>query len=152
MLAWWGPIVHEYYGGTEGNGLTYAGPDDWLAHPGTVGKPLFGTLHICDDEGNELPTGADGIVYFEQPARPFEYHGDPEKTRSASHPQHEGWTALGDVGHVDDDGFLYLTDRKSFMIISGGVNIYPAGDRGLPRHASEGRRRRRDRRARRRDG
>jgi acyl-CoA synthetase (AMP-forming)/AMP-acid ligase II len=85
----------------------------------------MGTIRICDEDGAELPTGEPGIVYFERDERPFAYHKDPEKTRSAEHPQHPTWTALGDVGYVDEDGFLYLTDRASFMIISGGVNIYP---------------------------
>jgi fatty-acyl-CoA synthase len=125
MFAWWGPILHEYYGGTELNGLTYVGPEDWLAHPGTVGRAVMGTIHICDEDGEELPTGEPGIVYFERDRPVFAYHKDPEKTRSAQHPKHPGWTALGDVGYVDDEGFLYLTDRASFMIISGGVNIYP---------------------------
>jgi fatty-acyl-CoA synthase len=125
MLEWWGPIVHEYYGGTEGNGVTYVSPQDWLTHPGTVGRPIFGTVHVCDADGAEVPVGTDGIVYFEQPRRPFSYHKDESKTAAASHPDHEGWTALGDIGHVDEDGFLYLTDRASFMIISGGVNVYP---------------------------
>ena len=125
MFAWWGPILHEYYAGTETNGLTYVGPEDWLAHPGTVGRAVMGTIHICDEDGTELPNGEPGIVYFERDQVPFSYHKDPEKTRSAQHPVHPNWTALGDVGYVDDDGYLYLTDRASFMIISGGVNIYP---------------------------
>ena len=125
MFAWWGPILHEYYGGTELNGLTYVGPEDWLAHPGTVGRAVMGTLRICDDAGDELPAGEAGLVYFERDKAPFAYHKDAEKTRSAQHPKHPAWTALGDVGHVDEEGFLYLTDRASFMIISGGVNIYP---------------------------
>ena len=125
MFEWWGPILHEYYGGTELNGLTYVGPEDWLAHPGTVGRAVMGAIHICDESGAELPAGEAGIVYFERDTAPFAYHKDAEKTRSAQHPKHPGWTALGDVGYVDDQGFLYLTDRASFMIISGGVNIYP---------------------------
>lgn len=125
MFAWWGPILHEYYGGTELNGLTYVGPEDWLAHPGTVGRAVMGTLRICDESGDELPAGEPGIVYFERDKAPFQYHNDAEKTRSAQHPKHPGWTALGDVGYVDEDGYLFLTDRASFMIISGGVNIYP---------------------------
>ncbi|MEE2673278.1 MAG: AMP-binding protein [Myxococcota bacterium] len=125
MFEWWGPILYEYYGGTELNGLTYIGPEDWLAHPGSVGRAVMGTLHICDEEGTELPAGGAGIVYFERDGKVFEYHKDPKKTRSAQHVEHPTWTALGDVGHVDEDGFLYLTDRASFMIISGGVNIYP---------------------------
>ncbi len=125
MFEWWGPILHEYYGGTELNGLTYVGPEDWLARPGTVGRSVMGTIHICDEDGTELPPGEAGIVYFEREKRVFEYHNDPKKTRSAQHPVHATWTALGDVGHLDEDGFLFLTDRASFMIISGGVNIYP---------------------------
>ena len=121
MLDWWGPIIHEYYAGTEGNGFVYASPQDWLAHPGTVGRSLTGPLHILDDDGNELPSGERGTVYFEQGA--FEYHNDPEKTAAAR--TDKGWTTLGDVGYLDDEGFLYLTDRKAYMIISGGVNIYP---------------------------
>jgi acyl-CoA synthetase (AMP-forming)/AMP-acid ligase II len=122
MLAWWGPILHEYYSGTEGNGQTAIAPDEWLAHPGSVGRPILGELHILDDAGNEVPTGATGTVYFAGgPA--FEYYKDPDKTaRSRSR---EGWSTLGDIGHVDGDGYLYLTDRASQMIISGGVNIYP---------------------------
>ena len=125
MFDWWGPIIYEYYGGTELNGLTHCRPQEWLDHPGTVGKPILGILHICDEEGNELPTGEQGLVYFELPKMSFEYHQDPAKTRESQHPQHTNWSALGDVGYVDEDGFLYLTDRATFMIISGGVNIYP---------------------------
>jgi long-chain acyl-CoA synthetase len=121
MLDWWGPIVHEYYAGTEGNGFVYASPQDWLAHPGTVGRSITGPLHILDDEGNELPPGQTGTVYFEQGA--FEYHNDPEKTAASR--TEKGWTTLGDIGYLDEEGFLYLTDRKAYMIISGGVNIYP---------------------------
>ena len=125
MIEWWGPILMEYYAGTEFNGFTYIGSEDWLAHPGSVGKPLLGIIHICDDDGTELPTGESGTIYFERDVVAFEYHNDAEKTRSSQHPDHPLWTALGDVGYVDGDGYLYLTDRKAFMIISGGVNIYP---------------------------
>ncbi|HUR49855.1 MAG TPA: acyl-CoA synthetase [Acidimicrobiales bacterium] len=121
MLDWWGPIVHEYYAGTEGNGFVYASPQDWLAHPGTVGRSLTGPVHILDDDGHELSAGERGTVYFEQGG--FEYHNDPEKTAAARTAQ--GWTTLGDVGYLDEEGFLFLTDRKAYMIISGGVNIYP---------------------------
>ena len=124
MFDWWGPILYEYYAGTELT-LHALHPDEWLAHPGTVGRPLMGVLHICDDDGKELPAGAPGIIYFEMPEMPFEYLKDPEKTREAQHPEHANWSKLGDVGYVDDEGFLYLTDRATFMIISGGVNIYP---------------------------
>jgi long-chain acyl-CoA synthetase len=123
MLAWWGPSVYEYYGGTEGNGLTAATPEEWLAHKGTVGRPVYGKLHVVDEEtGEELPPGKPGLVYFSDGGK-FEYHNDPEKTASVRNAR--GWTNLGDVGYVDADGFLHLTDRKAHMIISGGVNIYP---------------------------
>ncbi|MEE3187260.1 MAG: acyl-CoA synthetase [Actinomycetota bacterium] len=125
MLKWWGPILHEYYAGTEGNGFCYVGPEEWIAHPGTVGKPLIGTIHICDEDGVEVEAGEPGLVYFEREEQAFEYHNAPDKTRSSQHPDNRFWTTLGDVGRVDQEGFLYLTDRKAFMIISGGVNIYP---------------------------
>ena len=126
MIEWWGPILMEYYGGTELNGLTLIDSEAWLRHEGSVGRPVLGTLHVCDEDGRELPPGEDGLVYFELPKMPFQYHDDEAKTKAAQHPEHANWSALGDVGHVDDEGFLYLTDRKSFMIISAGVNIYPA--------------------------
>jgi len=122
MIEWWGPVLHEYYAGSEGNGFCYTNSEDWLAHRGTVGKPLLGIVHICDDEGHELPVGEEGTIYFESDGA-FEYHNDPEKTASAR--LRSGWSTLGDVGRLDEDGFLYLTDRKAHMIISGGVNIYP---------------------------
>lgn len=125
MFDWWGPIIYEYYAGTELNGFTHCGPEEWLSHPGTVGKPILGELHICDEDGNELPTGEAGVVYFALPEMSFSYHKAAEKTKDAQHPQHPNWSALGDVGYVDEDGYLYLTDRATFMIISGGVNIYP---------------------------
>ena len=125
MIDWWGPILHEYYGGTELNGLTYNNSEQWLAHPGTVGRAILGTLHVCAEDGSELPPGEPGLVYFELPQMPFEYFKDSDKTRSAQHPEHSNWSALGDVGYLDEEGFLYLTDRATFMIISGGVNIYP---------------------------
>ncbi|MCY4272776.1 MAG: acyl-CoA synthetase [bacterium] len=125
MMEWWGPIIQEYYAATEGSGLCFIGPEDWLAHKGSVGKAMMGTLHICDDDGRELPAGAPGLVYFEQETAPFEYHGDPDKTRDSRHPDHSNWTTVGDVGYADEEGYLYLTDRATFMIISGGVNIYP---------------------------
>jgi fatty-acyl-CoA synthase len=125
MFELWGPIIYEYYAGTEVNGFVFCTPDDWLGHPGTVGKPILGELHICDEDGTELPNGQSGTIYFEREEMPFEYHNDPEKTRGAQHPEHPNWSTLGDVGYVDDEGYLYLTDRKAFMIIAGGVNIYP---------------------------
>lgn len=125
MMRWWGPILWEYYAGTERNGTTVIGPQEWLAHPGSVGRAVHSILRICDENGAELPVGDEGMVYFEQPKRSFEYHNAPDKTESATHPIHDNWTSLGDVGYVDADGYLYLTDRKAYMIISGGVNIYP---------------------------
>ncbi|MEW4467739.1 acyl-CoA synthetase [Parasphingorhabdus sp. JC815] len=122
MIEWWGPVLMEYYAGSEGNGFTFINSEDWLERKGSVGKALIGKLRICDEEDNEVPPGVEGQIYFEDGA-PFSYHNDPEKTKAAFNKH--GWTSLGDVGKVDEDGFLYLTDRKSFMIISGGVNIYP---------------------------
>ncbi|MFC6200199.1 acyl-CoA synthetase [Ponticaulis profundi] len=124
MIEWWGPIIHEYYAGSEGNGLTWINSEDWLGHKGSVGKPLHGVPHICDEEGHEVPVGEAGMIYFSDTTPP-NYHNDPEKSQKARHPFHDDWSSLGDVGRMDEDGFLYLTDRKAFMIISGGVNIYP---------------------------
>jgi acyl-CoA synthetase (AMP-forming)/AMP-acid ligase II len=123
MMEWWGPIIHEYYAGTEGNGFCYASPEDWMTHKGTVGKTVSGELHIVDDDGNEVGVGEEGGVYFGGAAQDFEYHNDAEKTKAGR--LANGWSTLGDIGRVDEDGFLYLTDRKANMIISGGVNIYP---------------------------
>jgi acyl-CoA synthetase (AMP-forming)/AMP-acid ligase II len=123
MIEWWGPIILEFYAGSENVGSTMITSEEWLAHPGSVGLPRFCTTHICDDDFNELPTGEIGNVWFDTPGAAMEYHGDPEKTAENRSPQ--GWYTMGDVGRVDDDGYLYLTDRKTFMIISGGVNIYP---------------------------
>jgi fatty-acyl-CoA synthase len=125
MIDWWGPILHEYYGSTEGNGITMIDSEQWLAKPGSVGRSGLGVIHICDDDGADLPTGQIGTVYFARDEVAFEYHGDPEKTKAAQHPRHTEWSTTGDIGYLDDEGFLYLTDRKAFMIISGGVNIYP---------------------------
>ncbi|QZD91466.1 acyl-CoA synthetase [Qipengyuania xiapuensis] len=122
MIEWWGPIINEYYAGSEGIGMTLIKAEDWLTHPGSVGKAIYGTIHVCDGEGNEVPAGQDGLLFFENDLIPT-YHNDPEKTRDAMHPK--GWMTLGDIGHLDEDGYLFLTDRKSHMIISGGVNIYP---------------------------
>jgi long-chain acyl-CoA synthetase len=122
MIEWFGPIIHEYYAGTEGNGFVYCNSEMWLAHPGTVGMPIGCVVHICGDDGEDLPHYESGTIYFEGGAS-FEYHNDAEKTASSRHPK--GWSTLGDVGYLDDDNFLYLTDRKAYMIISGGVNIYP---------------------------
>jgi fatty-acyl-CoA synthase len=121
MLEWWGPIIYEYYAGTEDIGSTWITPEEWLAHPGSVGRPMV-AAHIVGPDGEELGPGVEGVVYFEG-GRPFEYHNDPDKTASIVHER--GWRTLGDMGHLDEDGYLYLTDRQSDMIISGGVNIYP---------------------------
>jgi long-chain acyl-CoA synthetase len=122
MIAWWGPIIHEYYAGTEGNGFTAINSHEWLEKKGSVGRSLTAELKICDEAGDPLPPRSEGTVYFAGGGE-FEYHNAPEKT-AESRNKH-GWTTLGDVGWVDEDGYLFLTDRKSFMIISGGVNIYP---------------------------
>ncbi|MFN4015904.1 MAG: AMP-binding protein [Reyranella sp.] len=123
MIAWWGPIIHEYYGATEGLGFTACNSQEWLAHKGTVGRVLLGELHVLDDDMNPLPTGTAGTLWFKT-ATPFEYFNDPAKTREAR--SEDGtMSTVGDVGYVDAEGYLYLTDRATFMIISGGVNIYP---------------------------
>ncbi len=122
MIDWWGPIVHEYYAGSEGNGLTVISSEEWLAHPGSVGRPINGNVHICDDQGHPLAAGQVGTIYFEGGAT-FEYHNDQDKTAQSRN--HLGWSTLGDIGYLDEAGFLHLTDRKAHMIISGGVNIYP---------------------------
>ena len=122
MIDWWGPALFEYYAGTEGNGFVACNSEDWLAHRGTVGRALVGELRILDDDGTLLPAGETGTIYFAN-APAFEYHNDTAKTAASKSAQ--GWTTLGDVGYMDAEGYLYLTDRKHFMIISGGVNIYP---------------------------
>jgi fatty-acyl-CoA synthase/long-chain acyl-CoA synthetase len=122
MIAWWGPILIEYYAGSEGNGVTVSTSQQWLDHRGTVGRAVVGKVMILDENDQELPAGEIGTVYFAD-GPVFSYHNDPEKTKRAYNAK--GWSTLGDVGYLDKDGFLYLTDRKSYMIISGGVNIYP---------------------------
>ncbi len=122
MIEWWGPVIYEYYAGTEGNGFVQLNSEEWLAHKGSVGRPLNCEIHICDDDGEEVPAGEAGTIYFGGGGE-FEYYKDQEKTAGSRHPK--GWSTLGDVGYLDEDGYLYLTDRKHFMIISGGVNIYP---------------------------
>lgn len=123
MIKWWGPMLYEYYAGTEGNGFCYLNSEEWLAHKGSVGRALTGNIHIMDEGGNkELPVGEIGTIYFADGGE-FEYHNDQQKTAKSRLPQ--GWTTLDDMGYVDAEGYLYLTDRRSFMIISGGVNIYP---------------------------
>jgi acyl-CoA synthetase (AMP-forming)/AMP-acid ligase II len=122
MIEWWGPIIQEYYSATEGAGFTAINSEEWLSHPGSVGRPLIGEIHVCDDSGAELPTGEPGLIYFGG-GPSFSYYKDDEKTQASVHP--EGWRTFGDIGYVDEEGYLYLTDRKAHMIISGGVNIYP---------------------------
>ena len=122
MIDWWGPIVDEYYASSEAIGSTLITADEWLAHPGSVGRSMMTPLHILDEDGNELPPGEAGEIYFEG-GFDFEYLNDPEKT-AKSRDKH-GWKTVGDIGYLDEDGYLYLTDRRHHMIISGGVNIYP---------------------------
>ncbi|MBW8785959.1 MAG: AMP-binding protein, partial [Novosphingobium sp.] len=126
MIEWWGPILFEYYASTEGVGSTAITSEEWLKKPGSVGKSALGPIHICEEDGSELPPGESGIIYFETlPGRTVNYHNDPDKTKRAGHPEHPNWITVGDIGKLDEDGYLFLTDRKDFMIISGGVNIYP---------------------------
>jgi long-chain acyl-CoA synthetase len=123
MIDWWGPVILEYYGATEGLGFTMCDSAEALAHPGTIGKPVFGELHVLDEAMREVPTGAIGKLWFKT-ASPFEYFNDPVKTAEANSSDRT-MSTVGDVGYVDDEGYVYLTDRSTFMIISGGVNIYP---------------------------
>ena len=122
MLDWWGPIIWEYYAGSEGTSFCIIGPDEWRSHRGSVGRNLMGAVHILDEDGDPLPNGSIGTVWFED-APNFEYHNDPDKTASAFNDR--GWTTLGDLGAIDDDGYLYLSDRRTDLIVSGGANIYP---------------------------
>ncbi|NQX87590.1 MAG: acyl-CoA synthetase [Halioglobus sp.] len=123
MIAWWGEIIFEYYASSEGIGFTLIDSATWLQHKGSVGTALLGELHIVDDDGRELSFGETGTVYFGGAQAQFHYHNEPKKTAEAYNER--GWATTGDVGYVDEEGFLYLTDRKNFTIISGGVNIYP---------------------------
>ena len=122
MIDWWGPVFLEYYAGTEGNTMVMISSEEWLQHKGSVGKSYIGQIHILDDNEEELPVGESGLIYIED-GNTFEYHKEPKKTAESR--SKNGWTTLGDIGYVDEEGYLYLTDRKSNMIISGGVNIYP---------------------------
>ena len=124
MMDWFGDIIEEYYAGSEANGLTTITSEEWRKRPGSVGRARNSIVHICDDAGQELPVGEIGNVYFEG-GYDFEYLGEPEKTKNSRNPIHPTWSTLGDIGYVDDEGYLFLTDRKNFVIISGGVNIYP---------------------------
>jgi fatty-acyl-CoA synthase len=125
MIDWWGPVLHEYYAGTESSGITFIDSEQWLKKPGSVGKAGLGEIRVCDALGRVLPAGEVGTVYFARDEPVFEYHNDPAKTAGARHPDHPAWSTLGEIGYLDEDGYLFLTDRKAFMIISGGVNIYP---------------------------
>ncbi|GAA0556252.1 acyl-CoA synthetase [Actinomadura livida] len=122
IIEWFGPIVYEYYSGSEGNCFFLIDSRDWLAHPGSVGRPTFGTAHVLDDDGRELPAGEVGTVWFEG-APAFRYHNDPDKTAGAYNDR--GWSTLGDLGRLDGEGYLYLVDRRADLILSGGVNVYP---------------------------
>lgn len=124
MMEWLGPVIYEYYAGSEGNGSTAITPQEWLERPGSVGKSRIGQVRICNEEGDEVSAGEAGTVYFDS-GYEFEYLGDKDKTAESRNPKQKGWTTLGDVGYVDEEGYLFLTDRRSYMIISGGVNIYP---------------------------
>ncbi|MFI7666101.1 acyl-CoA synthetase [Nocardia sp. NPDC049526] len=125
MIDWWGPILFEYYSASEQHGLYMISTQEWLERPGSVGRRGLGTAHACDESGVELPAGEVGTIYFERDVVPFSYHRDPEKTAKAIHPTHPTWTTVGDLGYLDDEGYLYLAERQDFVVISGGVNIYP---------------------------
>lgn len=123
MIDWWGPVIDEYYSSSEGAGITFITAEEWLKRPGSVGRPLLGEAHVLDENGDEVPPGQEGQIYFAVPGMQFVYHKDPEKTAESR--DQRGWVTVGDVGYLDEDGYMFLTDRKHHMIISGGVNIYP---------------------------
>ena len=123
MIDWWGPILREYYAGSEGIGVCFIDSGDWLRRPGSVGRPAYGAVHILDEEGAALPPGEVGRIWFEGGAR-FSYHNAPDKTAEAYNDR--GWATLHDLGHIDAEGFLFLSDRRADLILSGGVNVYPA--------------------------
>ncbi len=123
MIDWWGPVIDEYYSSSEGAGITFITAEDWLNHPGSVGKPLLGEAHVLGEDGEELPPGQPGQIYFDMGPMRFVYHNDPVKTAESR--EKHGWVTVGDVGYLDEDGYMFLTDRKHHMIISGGVNVYP---------------------------
>ena len=122
MIDWLGPIMTEFYAGSEGNGFCVIDSPTWLGHKGSVGKPILGQVHICSDDGDELPAGQIGTVWFSGTRR-FSYHNDPAKTAGVYNDK--GWSTLGDMGYLDAEGYLYLADRRTDLILSGGVNIYP---------------------------
>lgn len=124
MIEWWGPVLFELYGGTENVGMTMIDSHEWLRKPGSVGRAALGRIHVCAEDGTELGANETGTIYFEGNSA-FGYLNDPEKTRGAQNPLHPAWATLGDIGRVDEDGYLFLSDRRAFMIICGGVNIYP---------------------------
>jgi acyl-coenzyme A synthetase/AMP-(fatty) acid ligase len=124
MIAWWGPIISEFYSGSEGLGATIISSDEWLERPGSVGKPAWSVPHICDDQGHELPTGVCGVIYFDGRST-VQVLNDPARTEMMRHPVHKGWATFGDVGFLDADGYLYLKDRAAFVIQSGEHRIYP---------------------------
>ncbi len=134
MIDWWGEILLEYYAGSEGCGTTMISSQEWLARPGSVGRATTGRLHIVDDQGRELPAGEIGQVYFSGGGQ-FSYLNDPEKTRQAI--DERGWVTYGDIGHVDAEGYLFLSDRRADLILSGGVNLYPQEiENALARHGA----------------
>lgn len=125
MIDWWGNRVIEYYGASEGLGSTFIGAEEWLRKPGSIGQSKVSVVHVCDDSGDEVPVGDVGTLYFETSEGVFSYHNDEGKTQKARNPKHPTWYTTGDVGYVDNEGYIFLTDRKAFTIVSGGVNIYP---------------------------
>jgi long-chain acyl-CoA synthetase len=122
MIEWWGPILDEYYAGTEGVGATSISSEEWLEHPGSVGRASRGTIHVTDEHGRDVECGVEGMVWFDSPVKAV-YQGDPEQTAAITHP--EGWQTLGDVGYLDADGYLFLTDRWTHKIVTGGANVFP---------------------------
>jgi fatty-acyl-CoA synthase len=126
MIEWWGPVIEEYYAATENVGMATISSREWLEHPGSVGKARAHPFHICNEDGEEMPAGEPGMIYAEANiGGNFNYHKDTEKTAGSTHPTNPAWMTVGDVGYLNEAGYLFLTDRKAFMIISGGVNIYP---------------------------
>lgn len=125
MIDWWGPILEEYYSSQEAAGITMISSAEWQEHQGSVGRAILGDIKICGSDGQVLGPHETGMVYFARERATFQYHRDPEATKNAYHALHQGWSTAGDIGRLDEDEYLYLTDRAAFMIISGGINIYP---------------------------